>query len=286
MVRMLFDPRFAERALRDPEGALADVELSDRERAWLRAPDPRGWRTDPERPDRALTVLVQEYPASVALAAASGGGLEKLRVFFSSAGFHRAIQDRGSMALAFGGYLIDLAEAGEVGDRRVAPLARLERTIVRLRRCAGPKPPPANPEAEAFRLSPDKMLDEAEAGTADLHDEVHRSLAASGSDLARVVFQPPSPLPGEETDPTRREPLLLELVRDEGPRVKYMVGIAEITEELHALLARATAPRPWNELVAEAIRLGADPDDASEILSGLLADGTLVPSQGPEGGVS
>jgi hypothetical protein len=73
MVRMLFDPRFAEQALRDPRRALSDAELTDEEIAWLRAPDPRAWRVDPERPDRALTVLVQEYPASLALAAASVG---------------------------------------------------------------------------------------------------------------------------------------------------------------------------------------------------------------------
>jgi hypothetical protein len=134
------------------------------------------------------------------------------------------------MALAFGAYLIGMVEDGTVRDRRVVPLARLELAIVRLRRAAPARTPIIDPAAQAFRFSPDKALDEAEAGTADLHDEVHHALAASGCELARAVFQPATALPKGDTDPSARETLLLELGRDDGPRVKFPVGIAEITE--------------------------------------------------------
>jgi hypothetical protein len=274
---MLFDAGFAARVLEDPAAHLPPGLLTPEEIEWLRRPDARAWKADPERPDRALSVLVQEYPASLALAAASGLTIDGARRFFSSEGFHQAIQGRGSMALTFGDYLLELARGGAVRDRRVEPMVKLERAIVRLRRTAGPHAPAGYPGADRYRLSGDKALHRAEAGTGDLHDAIHHDLPGQELDRIQAVFTPSGALPDLATDPDRHEPLLLELVRDDGPRVKFLVGIAEITGVLFDLLAYAETPRSRPELVARTVELGAEPEEAPEIVEGLIEEATLVP---------
>lgn len=278
LVRMLFDADFAARVLDDPAAVLPPGLLTAQEIEWLHRPDARAWRADPERPERSLTVLVQEYPASLALAAASGLTLDGARRFFSSEGFHRAVQERGSMALAFGDHLLSLVRDNVVRDRRVEPIGRLERAIARLRRTAGGRAPDAQPGAEHFRLSTDKALHQADGGTGDLHDALHQSLPRGGMDRIQAVFTPSVGLPRASTDPDRIEPLLLELIRDDGPRVKFLVGIAEITPVLFDLLAFAQAPRSRPALVTRTIQLGADPEEAPEIVEGLISEATLVPA--------
>ena len=116
----------------------------------------------------------------------------------------------------------------------------------------------------------------AEAGTADLNDEIHGVLAGSAKDVVRAVLEPTGPMSQLPTDPTRTESLLLELVRDGSPRIKCPVGVAEISPELYAILSFATIHRSRVELEAEAVRLGADPDEASEIVRGLIEEQVLI----------
>ena len=104
MVRMLYDPHFTRRVLDGDPEALAGVDLTPRERSWLRGPDARAWTADPGRPARSLTVLLQQFPASSALVVQREGH-EPLLAFFRSVEFHRHLQRRGSMALAYAEYL-------------------------------------------------------------------------------------------------------------------------------------------------------------------------------------
>lgn len=296
MVRMLFDPEYARRVLSQPQSALAGEMLTDQERSWLLRPDPRAWRADPERPLRSLDVLLREFPTSASLAVRASGGPEALREYFSSELFHRVIRERGSMALGFGQHLVRLVESGRVADRRVIPLARLETAIARIRRrsYAGRPPailgeelPPVSPilSAEArggsVRLSPDKALHTAEAGCADLRDAILQQIGAIGQPAAGAVLDPDSPLPDLQVDPSRGEPLLLEILPDDGPSVKAQVGIAEITPELYSILAFACEPRSVREIVAEVRRLGATDADAPEIVDGLIEEGVLVGARRP-----
>jgi len=278
MVRMLYDPEFTAKVLAGDERALDGAPLSAEERAWLREPDPRAWRVDPERPTRSLGVLLQQYPASVALAVRSAGGTAPLAAFFRSDRFHRAVQDRGSMALAFGEHLAALTEAGTLRDRRVLAMARLEQAIVRLHRAAHPLPPARDKQAEAFRLSPDKALHAGEKGIGDLHEEIHWALTEAGPDLGHAVLDNALAMPKRRLDPARHEHLLLELARDDGPRVKFMVGTAEITEAFHELLSFAAEPRSFEALTEQVEHLGADPDEAPDVIAGLIDEGTLVPA--------
>ncbi len=277
MVRMLYDPGFARRVLGDPDGALAGIDLTAEERGWLLGPDPRAWRVDSERPVRSLNILLQQYPAAGALAVRSAEGPGPLLAFFGSAPFHASVQERGSMALAFGDYLADQAAAGSVPDRRVTALARLEQAIVRLHRDAPPSPEDPG-EGSAWRLSTDKALHTAPRRTADLHEAIHVALAGSTGDLARAVLDSPASMPGTRLDPARPEFLLLELVRDDGPRVRFAAGATEITRGLYEFLAFAGAPRDFDALVGEITKLGADASEAPDVVSGLIEDGTLVPA--------
>ena len=276
MVRMLFDHDFAERVLASADTELADEQLTAQEIAWLLRPDRRAWQADQGRPNRALSVLLQEYPASFALMTATEGSLDPISGFFSSQHFRSAVEPSGSMALNFGAYLCEQIDAGRVRDRRVLALARLEQAIARLHRTSSSLAPASGYEAQTFRFSPDKSLHRAPSGTADLHEEIHRALAGAGRDLSHAVLEPP-PMPGLVLDLEREEPLMLELARDDGPRVKFLVGTAEITEELFELLDYARVPRAFDELRIEVTRLGAEEDDSAEIIAGLIEDGTLVP---------
>jgi len=74
MIRLLHDPVFATAVYADAESALAGVDLSATERAWLTAPPPAAWQTDSARPARVLAALAEEFPATVTLAPAHAAG--------------------------------------------------------------------------------------------------------------------------------------------------------------------------------------------------------------------
>lgn len=123
-VRMLYDPAFQTSVYADAASALAGLDLTADERAWIAKPDPRAWRTDSNRRTRSLIALLEEYPASVA---ASDGGVDALDAFFSSKAFHTCVQEGGSLADAFGWWLEK--RGGMAGE-----IAKLERAGAYLRR--------------------------------------------------------------------------------------------------------------------------------------------------------
>jgi uncharacterized protein (UPF0276 family) len=117
------------------EGSLTAEELG-----WLRAVDPRAWRTDPYRCGRLLAALVDEFPRAVA---AHG---QDMLPFFASDVFDAALRDGGSLAVAFGTWLQG------VGSPEVAGHARVETAVAACRRARGPAD--AVPGARMVRLAP------------------------------------------------------------------------------------------------------------------------------------
>src|SRR5437868_2250360 len=107
LVRMLFDEEFVEAVYTDSTQALAELDLSETERAQLRGVDRRAWRHDPLRRRRTLRTLVEEYKVSTTLVLAETRALASLERFFSSSFFHAAVQNRGSQGLAFSEFLLD-----------------------------------------------------------------------------------------------------------------------------------------------------------------------------------
>ena len=247
-VRMLFDPAFAERVRRDPDGALLGLDWSDDDVRMLRAPDPRAWQTDPYRRARALKGLLEEFPASAALAGVAG-----LDAFLSSREFHECIQEGGSLALAFGEWL----------SPRAMEMTRLELAIAQARR--PPEPPHSGIGGEALFIRP--------AGSTLLHTREGLPAAraaileALGPDpvaalVERDVAVPPLAL-GET------EEWLLVLPATDGPRVEHLPAA------LGAALGNVRV-RTREGMLAALRAEGAEPGEDEEILQDLLRDGLLV----------
>lgn len=106
LVRMQYDPPFAQRVLADPLPVLAPLGLGEREAGWLRRVDPRLYAHDPLKRRRLLQALLQELKAASAIALAETRRIAFLDGFFASQQFHAAIAQRGSLAAAYGAYLL------------------------------------------------------------------------------------------------------------------------------------------------------------------------------------
>ncbi|MDC0671751.1 hypothetical protein [Nannocystis radixulma] len=240
LVCMHLDPAYAA-AVRGP-GQLP--ELAERERELLRAVDPRALAVDPYRRARAVHALLEEYPAAAALL-----GVPALDAFFSTPAFRTCVFEHGSMALSFGAWL---------GDQAGGP-GRIEAAIARARR---PRPDPApglscNP-CVAPLLLPAGSLACLERIRARLGPDPAAALAS-----ARPLRERPPRGP-------KQEALLIEA----SPAGEVSLGTA--SEPLVRLLLFAAGPQAHAALAAEAVRLGAEPHEADELLAGLVADGLLV----------
>jgi len=124
-VRMLFDPSFAARV----HAGEPVPQLSEQEMGWLRATDPRAWTVDHQRPARTLNELTAEFPVSTALVVGRTRKASTVQAFFQSSEFHDAVQDRGSLDVAFAGYLTGLEL-----DPHLADIVTLEGAQARIRR--------------------------------------------------------------------------------------------------------------------------------------------------------
>lgn len=261
-VRLLFDPGLVARVYENAAVALADVALTERERGWLLACDPRLFTADPLRRRRTLKGLLEEYRASSALAVAATRRLAVLDAFFSSRAFHDSIQNRGSMALAFGDYL-----AGLETDARVAPISRIERAIASARRgqVSARKVPPFDPTL-SYRLAPHVALAQVPSDALAVMQAVEQvlfeislapvsALAEDGPNLASVPK-------------IEGATVTLLAVRGEGEHV----ALEELPDGLATLLWAASTGLAGNLLLEKAEALGA----SLETLQGLLDDRVLV----------
>lgn len=284
VVRMLYDAGFRQAVYEAPYAALADIDLTPAERAGLVRPDPRAFGTDPYRRSRALRGLLEEYPVSAWLAGRTTGDVRALDAFFSSPFFHDCIQQRGSMAQAFGTYLDRGARAGEWRDPRIAWTAVLEAAIAALRR-RHVEPAPASTAVSdaasavtAIELSRRYALVTVASGTAHLFQQVRAHLAGSGRALLEVLLATdtapaPAGLARLAVDETEAESLLLE--RSPGPGGEVTVEAS--SPGLTALLTLAADGTTLQDLYDEAMRHDATAQEAQEIVADLRSDGLLIP---------
>ncbi|MFO0751646.1 MAG: hypothetical protein U1F43_39165 [Myxococcota bacterium] len=268
-VRMLHDPSFLEAVLSTPEVALADVDLSDAERAMLAATDRRAWQVDPHRRWRVLTALVSEFPVAVAALRRRPSELDG---FFRSTEFHAAIRARQSLFEAFPAWL---ARDVVPGRRRVHGMIALESTFARVRR-APTRPAAPGAPAERVVLAPWVASLGVAAGALDAWQLVVASLRPGGaSDAAATVdalergavaaFPPMGPG--------------LEYVLWPGPTPRRAPSSTAgfIDEALHRLLDDARQPIASARAARASRATGVDAADAEEILVDLAQDGLLVP---------
>lgn len=237
VVRMLYDPAFVIAVYRDAAAATADIPLTAAQRRWLTEPDRRAWTIDRQRRARTLAALIDEYPAVTRAA-------EAVDAFFSSTVFHRCIQTRGSLALAYGRFVVDHF----ADEPWVQALAQLEVAIAHLRRRKAPA---------------------LEAGQIALHRRVMPHWGPSGLADVYVAVMAGSRPPGDLIV-ERSEGLIAEL-GDGGA-----VSISKSSPELFALLEAALTPLDRRELEKVACGFGCDASEAHELLDDLLAEGLLA----------
>jgi len=116
--------RVVMRLLHDPQADVSAADLSAEERAWLSEVDPRAWSVDHERPARVLKGLVDELPASVAIATARAS-YPAVLAFFRSTWFHAEVDHRGSLIEGFAEHLRELgADPGVLGIELAQARAR------------------------------------------------------------------------------------------------------------------------------------------------------------------
>jgi hypothetical protein len=274
VVRVLFDPDFCQRVYTDPATALHDVDLTAEERQWLVTPDPRAYGVDVHRRSRALTGLLEEYPVAGALAVRCPQGVQRLYGFFAAAVFHQCVQQRGSMAGAFGVYLGSQAFADQPA---IACLAAVERSIVRVRRVLVLAEDQARALAadSRLRLAPWVALLSVPARTLSCYSELRHHLLQHGASLLEAVLDPAYHLPA--APPLNATETVFVLVvnvpGEAGP------SLEPTSQELGALLAAAQEGIACQDLCAVAVNLGAEPHEALDIILGLLTERLLIRCQ-------
>lgn len=158
VVRLLFDEAFVQAVHHNPDEALAGLELTATERAQLLSVDRRAWRHDALRGRRTLRTLAEEYKISTTIALAETRSLASLERFFASSFFHNAVQQRGSMGMAFSEFLLEGSRQGAWTAPQLPDVIRLEAAMAACRRSL---------EREA---APDDL-------PADIHDRMRVRLA-------------------------------------------------------------------------------------------------------------
>jgi len=134
LVRMLFDEEFVTAVYTNADQALGGADLTEAERGQLLGVDRRAWRYDALRRRRTLRTLVEEFKISTTIILAETRSLASLEQFFSSQFFHRAIQQRASMARGFADFLLDGCQRGAWTAPQVPDIVRLEAAIASCRR--------------------------------------------------------------------------------------------------------------------------------------------------------
>jgi hypothetical protein len=268
---MLFDATFRDQVYANPAAVLREVELTSEERQWVVTPPPQAYGADVHRRHRALSGLLEEYPVAGALAARCCQGFDRLQGFFASASFHQCVQNRGSMATAFGDYL----QSGVfVADSEVAHMAMVELGIVQVRRTRSSLPPPVHLYGEdtVIRLAPWVVLLAVPPATLPRYSTLLHHLRQHEGGLLEAILDTAYQLPSETS------------VRHAGAEWVLIVGdhggdgpsLEAASEELGALLVAAQKAMTFGDLCAVAVHLGATPGEAVEIIEGFLADGLLI----------
>jgi len=245
IVRMLFDPTLVDRIY---AGKAIDG-LDEEARAMLTRTDRRAWQTDRYRRSRALTGLIEEFPASSAQA-----GVGTLETFFSSSVFHRCIEDWGSMTEAFARWIA----------QRAGPVARIEQAMAQVRR-------PEPKQGTGLVLSPRVAMITVSSGTLNQYQAIRAQLG--DQPLERLVKREVQPVP---RPPLRGKEHLLVEANDAGE-----VSVSSANAGLAKLLDAASVPTPRERLIAVARDLGVSPAQAQQVVRELENDGLLVQAEPP-----
>jgi hypothetical protein len=271
VVRMMFDAAFRDRVYANAGTALQGLDLTPDERRWLIAPDPLAYGTDTYRCSRALTGLLEEYPVAGALALRTPHGIDRLHGFFAADMFHHCIQERGSMAEAFGAYL---AAETFAQQPEIARMATVEWGIVRVRRAVdiASRPFGTLTPNTRLRLAPWVELLSLHPTTLPRYSTLFSCLGQYGASRLAAALDTTYALPAGQ--PAQDD--ATEFVMIVGASGAAGPSLEPASDELGALLNAAQTDPTCRELCAAAVRLGAEPHEALELIQGFLDERLLI----------
>jgi hypothetical protein len=266
VVRMLFDPAFAEAVRRDPETVLAALEPSLR--AQLAAVDPRAFYLDRLRRRRALRTLSEELKATTTLALAETRSLAWLERFFASSPFHRAVDERGSMPLAFAEFLAEAVGTGELRTPLLRGVLAIEAALLHARRAAraGIETQPG-----CVALQPGVIPIATTRGALAAMQQAEHYLFEVGL-MPAVALCDDAPSLTLDERARDRTPLCLVTV----PTASGITLVSVDDDYAHLLRAFEGRSRPRHDLIRDAVGRGLTRARAEELLRELLGDDLAV----------
>lgn len=275
VVRMLFDEAFVNAIHQNPTEALAGLQLTESERAQLLRVDRRAWRHDALRRRRTLRTLAEEYKISTTILLAETRSLASVERFFSSSFFHTAVQNRGSLGLAFSEFLLDGCRRGAWKMPQLYDVVRLEAAIVACRRSLEREDPPGELPAEIHdrmrvRLAPG-------CGVASFQANVIATIQHIERYLFELSLMPAMAL-------CEDAPCLTDLPEVNQLKKNYLlfspgasgISLTEIDRNSFLLLYEARRPLEIKNLLARPGAPKANTAQLQEALSEWLESGVLV----------
>lgn len=274
VVRMLFDPAFVNSVYQNPEQALADLNLSEQEKKQLLAIDPRAWNHDPLRRLRTMRTLVEEFKVSATLVLSETRRLSFLENFFSSKIFHKFIQDRKSMALAFAEYLSNAFAKGELTTPQLNDVLRLETLMARCRReltnkIRIPALPEKLNENLRVRLIPGADVGAFQANTVETIQAVEKYLFEVSLMPAMVLCDDAPRLENLPKVEQKKKVYLLCLPAANG------VSLVDIDRLDYLVLIEARTTLTIQQIVERSLASGVTRTKAQEIIATALEEETL-----------
>lgn len=274
VVRMLFDPAFVNSVYQNPEQALADLNLSEQEKKQLLSIDPRAWNHDPLRRLRTMRTLVEEFKVSATLVLSETRRLSFLENFFSSKIFHKFIQDRKSMALAFAEYLSNAFAKGELTTPQLNDVLRLETLMARCRReltnkIRIPALPEKLNENLRVRLIPGADVGAFQANTVETIQAVEKYLFEVSLMPAMVLCDDAPRLENLPKVEQKKKVYLLCLPAANG------VSLVDIDRLDYLVLIEARTTLTIQQIVERSLASGVTRTKAQEIIATALEEETL-----------
>ena len=278
IVRMHFDEAFVAAVHAAPEQALANLDLTDNERQQLLNVDRRAWRHDALRRKRTLRTLVEEFKISTTIVLAETRSLASLEQFFSSAFFHSAVQERGSLGLSFAEFLLDGCKRDAWRAPQLPDLIRLELALATCRRTLA-----RDGDYEVGAL-PDSIGDTARVqlapgfGVGSYQANIISTIQQVEQYLFEVSLMPAMALCDDA-------PRLPELLTVEPKKKTYLlfspgatgITLTDIDKSSYLVLYEARRTVAIKNLLTRAQASGVNPRRAQEVLSEWLdANGIMI----------
>jgi hypothetical protein len=153
-------------------------------------------------------------------------------------------------------------------------MAVVEASGVRVRRAPYSAPAPASPwtEATRLRLAPWVALLTVPSPTLAQYSRALQRLQHHGPVLLEAILDTTYRLAVTRHRPSTATGWIM-VVRDP---TSDSLSLEAVSPELGAVLAAARPAVPWQAMCAEAVRLGATPQEAVAIIEGLVADQVLL----------